>query len=1482
MEVLSFVGGSLLSATFDLLLEKLNGYLCDQLRDSKEEVHAHMKNWKTLLSKITTILQHAEENQVANLFVKSCLDDLKDLAYDMEDILEEFVIDARRSELNAESDARGNKRQKTTFNFMNLRRSEAKPNQEIDSVVNDLNVRLQHIEKEMHTFGLINLIMKDKDRSHKVTARRLPESSVLEDKVWGRDRDKDAILERVLEDGGSFEQDFVIPIVGMGGLGKTTLARLIYNDKKLKGKFDLKAWVCVSDEFDVARITRTILEHVTGKEPRNSDFSLLQEELKGKLSGHKFFLVLDDVWNKEYGQWDVLKRPFMSGAPGSKIIVTTRNKNVGTMMRGDDGVYNLALLQDDACLPLFTRHALGKENFDVHPNLQDIGEKLVKRCKRLPLALKTLGGVLRGKLRRDEWENVLDSDIWSSSEDRSRILPALRLSYNHLPSHLKRCFAYCALFPKDYEFDKKKLVMLWMAEGLLQQQSHEKKQMEEEIGHQYFQELLSRSLFQQSSTNKSRMGDEKLEKARHLSFTPHKYEISKRFAILDKLKHLRTFLPTHGSTLNLSQRILHDFIPTLNRLRVLSLCDYQIRKLPDSFENLKHMRYIDLSRTTIERIPESVGSLLLLQTLLLCGCHELSELPMTIGNLIDLHHLDITNTSSLKNMPSGIGNLKNLVTLSKFIVGKASGMMTRLFDLKNLSQIRGRLSILDLQNVLDVQDAREANLDKIHGLEELVLEWINSDSDMEWTTSDSDMERTTSDNDLERTTSDNDLERTTSDNDLDSNSDLERTTFDNDMEQNLERTTFDHDLEWTTSDNDQDELVLKMEVLNWLKPYSNLKSLEISCYGGENFPLWVCDPSLFFNLSSMELRRCKRCTLLPSLGLLPILKKLIIEGMDSIEAIGFEFYGQHGSFPSLAELVFRNMPKWKEWTSPTGSASEFPCLHRLLIENCPKLLGQLPSNLSSLKELDVRGCNGKLLKSMGDVPSLTYLRIERISELTCLPMSMSLPSLKELSIRYCNGVFFKSMVDLTSLTNLRIERISELTCLPKSFTQSWAALETLDIADCNDLTCLWEEGTEIEQSHLPFNLKHLRLKGCGALKSLPDAMMMRMDGSNSSNPSVLMLRLESNLHLVIKNVPCLYSSQDSCYQLAVFLKEFTVTDGGEWLESFPERMLQNCTGLQSIGIDYCKILKSLPNLDYVSNLTKLSICHCKVLESIPEELWSCTPNLKQLMIKGCENFKSLPNTMYQLKSLQNLWMQSCPSIEFISDGGLPPNLTDLRFRYCKNLKCVPNTMYQLTLLQNLSLSGEVLTMGLQNLTSLRSLAIEQKIPLNIVLPSSLTYLQIEKEENLESIPGGLFQNLSSLHQLFIQSCPKLRSLPKEAFPPSLGQLCIRGCPHLKRQRFEMKGDYWTLTWSIPSVWESRSSRHSFTVTIFTRKAYYSSCAQWQLMHSKNIARLWLGGWWEAKFFSNIMREDIRIYCDGQVQWFLGEENITERDFSKWL
>ncbi|XP_034680439.1 putative disease resistance RPP13-like protein 1 [Vitis riparia] len=199
---------------------------------------------------------------------------------------------------------------------------------------------------------------------------------------------------------------------------------------------------------------------------------------------------------------DSLRSPLLEGAPGSKILVTTRNLNVATMMGGDKKLYELKHLSDDDCWLVFQKHAFENRNVNEHPDLALIGREIVKKCGGLPLAAKALGGLLRSEHTEDKWNIILDSKIWNLPGDKCGILPALRLSYNHLPSHLKRCFAYCALFPQDYEFKKEELILLWMAEGLIQQSNEDKKM--EDLGGDYFCELLSRSFFQSSNSNKSR------------------------------------------------------------------------------------------------------------------------------------------------------------------------------------------------------------------------------------------------------------------------------------------------------------------------------------------------------------------------------------------------------------------------------------------------------------------------------------------------------------------------------------------------------------------------------------------------------------------------------------------------------------------------------------------------------------------------------------------------------------------------------------------------------------------------------------------------------------------------------------------------------------------------------------------------------------------------------------------------------------------
>ncbi|KAM6594788.1 hypothetical protein CsatA_002491 [Cannabis sativa] len=165
-------------------------------------------------------------------------------------------------------------------------------------------------------------------------------------------------------------------------------------------------------------------------------------------------------------------------------------------------VHHLNTLMNEDCWQLFLKHAFGI-NIDLndYQELHVIGKKIVDKCKGLPLAIKSLGGLLRSERNAKKWEDILNSDTWEELyRKEGSILPALWLSYCHLPTHLKQCFAYCSLFPKDYEFKRENLILL-MAEGYVPMDTRSKKM--EEFGKEYLEDLLSRSFFQHSSKNEA-------------------------------------------------------------------------------------------------------------------------------------------------------------------------------------------------------------------------------------------------------------------------------------------------------------------------------------------------------------------------------------------------------------------------------------------------------------------------------------------------------------------------------------------------------------------------------------------------------------------------------------------------------------------------------------------------------------------------------------------------------------------------------------------------------------------------------------------------------------------------------------------------------------------------------------------------------------------------------------------------------------------
>ncbi|CBI21713.3 unnamed protein product, partial [Vitis vinifera] len=378
-------------------------------------VPKEMTKLKGKLGIIKAVLLDAEEkqqqsNHAVKDWVKDWVRSLKGVVYDADDLLDDYATHYLQ---------RGGLARQVSDFFSSENQVAFRLN--MSHRLKDIKERIDDIEKGI---PMLNLTPRD------IVHRRDSHSFVLPSEMVGREENKEEIIGKLLSSKGE-EKLSVVAIVGIGGLGKTTLAKLVYNDERVVNHFEFKIWACISDDsgdsFDVIMWIKKILKSLNVGDAESLE--TMKTKLHEKISQKRYLLVLDDVWNQNPQKWDDVRTLLMVGAIGSKIVVTTRKPRVASIM-GDNSPISL--------------------------------EEFASRNSR--------------NWRRNCKNNVLG---------------VLKLSYDNLPTHLRQCFTYCALFPKDFEIEKKLVVQLWIAQGYIQ--PYNNKQLED-IGDQYVEELLSRSL----------------------------------------------------------------------------------------------------------------------------------------------------------------------------------------------------------------------------------------------------------------------------------------------------------------------------------------------------------------------------------------------------------------------------------------------------------------------------------------------------------------------------------------------------------------------------------------------------------------------------------------------------------------------------------------------------------------------------------------------------------------------------------------------------------------------------------------------------------------------------------------------------------------------------------------------------------------------------------------------------------------------------
>ncbi|KAJ3679020.1 hypothetical protein LUZ60_017031 [Juncus effusus] len=1057
------VTGWFISPIIKEMLDKASSYIGSQYNWNKD-MEKDLDRLDRTLTEILAMVSTIERRDIKDVNQKKLLNRLKDAVYEAEDVLDGFDYLVLKSK--SRDSLNGHGRFSSSCKILCKRLVGVdKFRKSLTGILTRLDEVRTSADCLIKLAGLDNIGLLKRPE---IPPSRITKSDVRERKIVGREEELNNVVELLLkvesdENGSSRARLDLVSIIGIGGMGKTTLAQLVYNDTRIRESesFDLRMWVCVSDVFDEIRLTRDILKSISD-ENYNDVRTLdgLQHILREKLGRMKFLLVLDDVWYDEDMSdwdskmlWDKVLDPLRNVSKGCKVLITTRMEKVHDLM-GVSIFIPLKGLAQDAYWSLFEKHAFCRDDPDEYPELKVIGMSIAERLAGSPLAAKVIGRLLNADLDINRWNKVLHSDI---SDD---IMKVLKLSYQHLPEHLQVCFAFCGLLPKDWYIIPNRLINMWIAQGLVQVPEGSSDNIEE-IGNEYFGELVTRSFLEISWLSSSYgMHDLMIDLARYVSKDEYLRINNDRFreipptirhlsidsSYLDKLsrnknqlKSLRTLLVVRKSWPCWKGTIEEDVIKRIKSIRVLDLSGCCLDMLPKSIEYMKHLRYLAF-KVPEKPLPRSLSKLYHLEVLVVyghsCRYNEPANIPSSITNLINFRHAFILNVGGA--IIPRLGSQARLQGHGEFHVRNEAGQ--RLGDLKDMNNLNGQLTIKYLENVENEQEAVEAYLYRKESITRLELEWSPIDS--------------------------------TSASNLDSN------------------------------------------VLERLRPHAKLEQLSIKGYRGSGLPSWLEDHYLT-KLRFLDLENISWLEKMPSLGQLPLLEYLRMKSMNSLKKISSDFYGKGGGihgFPCLIDLIFGEMPLLEEWERVTQEGQEnhlFPNLERFHISNCPLLIDAPVFNSTPKIEIDITSGSLPTLSLVSSLKSSTqYLllsassfsflkefqdqligieELEIINCSDCLPVEFGgLISLKKLRLKDCASVFLLiEGVDMGIILPSTIDYIEMINCeinteIMPIYFQNLTSLSTITIRVCNLITSL---AIGLEPNNLT-NLQVVNIRECEGLISL--------------------------------------------------------------------------------------------------------------------------------------------------------------------------------------------------------------------------------------------------------------------------------------------------------------------------------------------------------------------------------------------------------------